>query len=142
MSRLGWTRIAAESLGQLVADPLGNVLAMAGVDELKQHELSEQHSPAIAEAAHQALPVESGCAVAEVVGDVGHIAAVALQDEGLLPDGFFGGAEEQVHAQHFAMDGVLEPRLVDMADAVARVVNDVDKVVAAEGFAKPVWEGD
>jgi hypothetical protein len=53
------------------------------------------------------------------VGNVGAIEPLALLDECLGPDDFFGRAEPHRHFEDLIADRVLEPLVVDPRDAVA-----------------------
>src|SRR6478672_1242585 len=72
--------------------------------------------------------------------DIGAVEPFAFHDERFGPDRFLDRAQERVDAKHLTVNGVLEPAVIDAGHTIARAENDVDRVVAAESLAEPVWE--
>jgi hypothetical protein len=72
------------------------------------------------------------------VGDVGTVEALALLDECLRPHHLFDRAQSHRQVEDVVRDGVVEPRVVDPGDAIARAIDHIHEVLAAVRLAQPV----
>ena len=80
-----------------------------------------QDAPVRAEAAQQTRPLEARSPRADDMVDVGAVEGIALLDETLGPDHLLGRHQPHRHAQDVGIDGVVEPLVIDPAQAVARL---------------------
>jgi hypothetical protein len=72
--------------------------------------------------------------------DVRAIEALALLDEALGPDHFFGWDQRHGLVEDVVVQSVREPLVVDARQAVARTEDHVDEELAVVGLAEPVGE--
>src|SRR6185437_11402281 len=59
-------------------------------------------------------------------------------NEGFAPDQLFRRTEMGFQAEHLSRVRMLEPLVVDGANAIAGAKNNVDEIVAAENLGEPV----
>src|SRR5258708_36220298 len=96
-------------LQEPLANPYGDAVAVTWKYEIEQNELSKQHRRVIAEPIEQPLPIQGCRVMAQQVGDVGHVAPIALEDKRLLPDDFFNGTERKIDIQDASPACMVEP---------------------------------
>jgi hypothetical protein len=75
------------------------------------------------------------------VGDIGAVEPLALLNERLRPDHFFGRAQSHRNVEDLVAGGMFEPLGVDAGEAVTGAVDHVDEILAAVCLAQPVREG-
>lgn len=93
-----------------------------------------------AEPRDQPTPIEPWATRANQVRHVVAIVPLALHYEGLRPDHLLGRAQPDRHPQHRGGHAVREPRVVDLGNANARAVDDVDAAAVDPRLPEPVGE--
>ena len=133
-------RLGGQTAGQLGDDPLGNLLALVGIDVAEHHDVREEHAPVIVEAHQQPIPVERRPELADEVHHVGAVEALALLHKALRPNHLLRGTQLHGDVEEPGVDRVREPEIVDARDAVAGAEDDVDEMMAAVDLPQPMRE--
>lgn len=90
------------------------------------------------EAAQEAWPVQVRTTSAEYVGNVCAVIMLPLFNQRLFPNHLFRRAKSHGHAHNCSLNCVRKPLLIDVAEAIPRAKDDIDKILAAEDFSQPV----
>src|SRR5687768_13960636 len=140
LAGFGGAQLALEARRQLTHHTGRDAMALARIDEAEHHEMRQENAPVVAEARHQARPVDALGRRAQDVRDVTAVEPLALHDERLGPDHLLGRDQTYGMVEHGGLDAVAEPVVVDRGHPVARAEDHVDEVVAAARLAEPVGE--
>ena len=136
------------ALGASLAAPLmaqgklRNAVFLGWIYEHEHRQVREQQRPVAIEPTQDALPIDDVRAVPHEVHHVRTVEALALHDEGFLPEKLLDGSDLDGHPKHVGFQRALEPRVVNATDPVAGAENEIHVIARLVRLGQPVREAD
>src|SRR5438270_9591585 len=90
------------------------------IDVAEENEMAQEHAPILIESPNETLPIELLRAALDEMDDISAIEALPLHDERFHPQHLFRRTEQRAATEHFIFARMVEPRVVDLAESIAR----------------------
>src|SRR5690606_16051871 len=130
--------LSSSALDEFVEEPFrDDVVKIRRINVLKIDQLRQQQMPMGFESGEESLPVQFRSVSQHHVVDVGSIEAFAILDKDLAPDQVFGGKELYGHTSKFSLAGVVEPGVINGANIIHGIKDDVYVVFPFEDLDQP-----
>src|SRR6185437_9042468 len=109
------------------------------INELKDEQLGEQQMPMSVEPGKQPVPVDVLTLPQQHMIDIRAVESFPVLDVRFTPDELFHRDQPDLDSHELRRLAVLVPGIVDLADIVGRIENDIHEAVALEYFGQPAY---
>src|ERR1041384_7756765 len=132
--------LALHPLHEIVQNPTGHQSSFAGINKTEKDQVAEQDLPVCSKTPEQSTPVQFRAARTHQVRNVRAVVALPFHDEALGPDQLFGWAQLYRGSENFAWHRMVKPIVIDFAEPISRIENNIADVIASENFPQPMRE--